>query len=107
MGKRKRKTHPKAKGEPTSQKVGLLVPGMLGAAIVAGAATWFFLQKPGGLTGAAQHQGGPRLAVESDLIDFGTVRFERLVRANFRLRNVGDQVLKLPAYPPVEVVEGC
>jgi hypothetical protein len=56
---------------------------------------------------AAQYTGGPRLWVDSDFIDFGTVRFEKHVTARFRLRNVGDQPLRLASNPPVEVVEGC
>jgi hypothetical protein len=56
---------------------------------------------------AAQFRGGPRLAVDKDLIDFGAVRYNQFVEARFQLKNVGDQPLQLPASPPVEVVEGC
>jgi hypothetical protein len=56
---------------------------------------------------AEQFRGGPRLAVDKDLIDFGAVRYNQFVEARFQLRNVGDQPLQLPASPPVEVVEGC
>jgi hypothetical protein len=80
---------------------------MLGLAVVVGAGAWLFFQKTSSPIVAAQYQGGPRLAVDTDLIDFGNVRFEKFVKARFRLRNVGDKPLRLPAYPPVDVVEGC
>lgn len=52
-------------------------------------------------------QGGPRISVDKDLIDFGTVPFRKFVEASFRVRNVGDQPLTLPANPPLDVLEGC
>jgi hypothetical protein len=59
------------------------------------------------ISDAAQFQGGPRLAVDQELIDFGNLPFERMVRARFRLRNVGDQPLQLAVNPQVEAIEGC
>ena len=53
------------------------------------------------------HRAGPRLAVDRELIDFGAVRYNQFVEARFRLKNVGDQPLRLPASPPLEVAEGC
>lgn len=107
MGKRKRKSAPVPKSAPRSPRTRLLIPGVLALAVVAGLATWFFLLKQSPVSDAAQYRGGPRLAVDKELIDFGTVRFEKFVRASFRLRNVGDKPLRLPAYPPVDAVEGC
>jgi hypothetical protein len=107
MGKGARKSKPTPKVQPRSFRQRLLVPGLLGVAVVAAAATWFFILKPGPTSVAAQYQGGARLAIENDFIDFGNVRFEKFVTARFRLRNVGDQPLRLAANPPVEAVEGC
>jgi hypothetical protein len=45
--------------------------------------------------------------IDPEFIDFGAVRYNQFVEARFRLTNVGDQPLRLPASPPVEVVEGC
>jgi hypothetical protein len=45
--------------------------------------------------------------VDKGLIDFGPVRFDRIVKASFRLRNVGDQPLRLALNPQVEALEGC
>jgi hypothetical protein len=84
-----------------------MVPGILVVAVGVTAAAWFFLQRSSPQVVAAQYTGGARLWVDSDYIDFGTVRFEKFVEARFRLRNVGDQPLRLPSNPPVEVVEGC
>ena len=107
MGKRKRKSTPIEKAQAGSPWGRLLIPGVLALAIFVGLGTWFFLLKQSPVSDAAQYRGGPRLAVDKELIDFGTVRFEKFVRASFRLRNVGDKPLRLPAYPPVDAVEGC
>ncbi len=107
MGKRKGKSKHTPKVQPSSRSSRFLIPGVLAIVVVAGLATWFLLQKSSPQSVAAQYTGGARLWVDNDLIDFGTVRFEKFVQANFRLRNVGDQPLGLPANPPVEVAEGC
>lgn len=109
MGKRKGKgkSSQAQKVQPRSRWSKLMVPGILVAAIGIGAATWFVLQTSRPQTVAAQFVGGARLWVDSDYIDFGTVRFEKFVTARFRLRNVGDQPLRLASNPPVDVVEGC
>lgn len=85
----------------------LVVSGVIGAAVLVGLVTWYVYPKPSPLSAAAPYQGGPRLAVDTELIDFGPVRFDKVVQARFLLRNVGDQPLQVSANPPVEVVEGC
>jgi hypothetical protein len=50
--------------------------------------------------------GGPRLAFDSQLIDYGSVPFNRGVKANFQVRNVGDQRLTIKK-ADVKTVEGC
>lgn len=107
MGKRKGKSKPSQKAQPPSRWPRFLVPGLLAVAVLAGAGTWFFLQKSGPQPAAAQYTGGARLWVDSDFIDFGSVRFEKFVRARFRLRNVGDQPLRLALDRQVEAIEGC
>lgn len=84
-----------------------MIPGAIGLAVAVGLATWHFLPRKSPLSDAAQYRGGARLAVDKDLIDFGTVRFERFVQARFLLRNVGDRSLRIQPNPPVDVVEGC
>ncbi len=107
MGKHKGKSKSCQKAQPPSRWPKLLVPGVLTVVVVVGAATWFFLQRTSPQVVAAQYTGGARLAVDQDLIDFGNVRFEKFVTANFRVRNVGDKPLLLPANPRVDAVEGC
>jgi hypothetical protein len=93
--------------QPQLRKSRLLLPGALVLAVLVGSATWFFLQKPASITFAAEYKGGPRLAVENELIGFGTVRFGRMVETRIRLRNVGDQPLRLAVDPRLEAIEGC
>ncbi len=107
MGKRRGKSKPGQKAQPRSPWPRFLVPGALGVVLLAGLATWFFFQKSSPPIVAAQYTGGARLAMDTDLIDFGNVRFEKFVQARFRARNVGDKSLRLPENPAVEVVEGC
>lgn len=85
----------------------LVVGGLVGVAILAGLVTWYAYPRPSPLSAAPVYQGGPRLAVDTELIDFGPVRFNKMVKARFLLRNVGDQPLRVAANPPVEAVEGC
>jgi hypothetical protein len=82
------------------------VLALLGVIVLLGAGTWIYLAKRQTAT-AAEFRGGARLAIDKDLIDFGTVRYNQRVHASFRLRNVGDRVLLLPSAPLVDVVEGC
>ena len=107
MAKRKERLKSGLKVQQDGRRSKFLIPGLLVVAVAIGAGTWFFLQKPSPQVVAAQYAGGPRLAVDKDLIDFGTVRFEKFVTARFRLRNVGDQPLSLAVDPRVEAIEGC
>lgn len=107
MGRRKQTAEISRRVPRRSLRAWLLVPGLVGLAIVVGAVSWILLPWGNSASSAAQYQGGPRLAVDRDLIDFGNVPFKRMVKASFRLRNVGDKPLQLPANPPLEVVEGC
>jgi hypothetical protein len=89
-------------------RIGRRVPfALLGLAVVVGLFAWGLIPGAQGRGDAAQHRGGARLAVDRDLIDFGQVRYGQYVEARFRLKNVGDQPLRLPPSPSIEVVEGC
>ena len=107
MGKRKGKSKSGPKAQQSSRWPKFVVPGLLAVVVVIGGGTWFFLQKSSPQVVAAQYTGGPRLAVDRDFIDFGNVRFEKFVTAGFRLRNVGDQPLRLAVDRRVEAIEGC
>jgi hypothetical protein len=107
MGQRKGKAKSTAMVEARSRWSKFLVPVLLAIMVLVGAGTWFFLQRSSPTVVAAEFTGGPRLAVDKDSIDFGTVRFEKFVAARFRLRNVGDQPLRLAVDRRVEAIEGC
>jgi len=107
VGKQKRKSKPVSKTQTRSSRPRFLIPGALALAVLVGLATWYLLPRQGPLSDAAQYRGGPRLLVDKELIDFGNVRFDKMVEARFRLRNVGDQPLRLAVDPRVEAVEGC
>ena len=76
----------------------------IGAAVlmVAALAVWFVQNAETG-----EGKVGPRLAVNSERIDFGKQPFDKMVRAEFKLTNTGDRTLTLDANTPVRVVEGC
>lgn len=107
MGKQQSKTEAVRERRARAQRRRFLIAGVVSVAVLMGLGTWYFYPRHSPLSAATPYQGGPRLAVDSALIDFGPVRFEKLVQARFRLRNVGDQPLQIAADPPVEVVEGC
>lgn len=103
---RKRAVSTKGK-RPQPRRRRWFLPGVLSLGLLAGMAAWLLWPERSPMADSPRYQGGPRLAVDRQEIDFGPVRFEKHVQARFRLRNVGDQPLRLTANPRVEVVEGC
>lgn len=86
-------------------------PLFVGAAalvlIIFGVAVLF---RPGGGTASpSSPQGavGPELTVDRELIDFGEVPVEKIVKATFLLQNTGGEPLNILNQPQVRVVEGC
>lgn len=106
---RKNQRIPAAQGRPGAAPAwrswGLAAAVLLTIGI--GAGTWLLLARMDAPGHAAQFTGGARLAVDRDLIDFGVVPFRQMVEATFRVQNVGDKPLSLPAAPPLDVLEGC
>lgn len=51
--------------------------------------------------------GRPSLAVDQNELDFGDVRFNRFVTAEFDVTNVGDMPLRFTRNPWVTVAAGC
>ena len=52
--------------------------------------------------------GGPHLEVVSpETVDYGDVAVNTPIQAEFRIRNTGDQVLRIANEPQVELVRGC
>jgi hypothetical protein len=50
--------------------------------------------------------GGPRLAVDNRVVDYGSVPFNREVKASFQVSNVGDQRLTIRKVD-VKTIQGC
>ena len=107
MGIQQTKTEIARERRARSQRRRLVIAGVVSAAVMVGLTIWYVNPKSSPLSAATPYQGGPRLAVDTTLIDFGPVRFEKMVHARFLLRNVGDQPLQIAADPLVKVVEGC
>ncbi len=107
MGKGKSKNRSSGKKSMPPRRSGVLIWSAIAVAIVVGVATWYFIPRHSPLSAAPPYRGGPRLAVDKELIDFGDRHFNRFVEARFLLRNVGDQPLKLAVNSPVEAIEGC
>lgn len=51
--------------------------------------------------------GAPRAEVDVTRVDHGAVAFNQPVESVYRVRNVGDQPLRILGEPRVELVEGC
>ncbi len=68
-----------------------------------------FLERPGSqaATVAPQVTGQPKLAVDRDKLDFGTVPLNKPVEATFKLTNVGDKPLQIEGQPTIQVKQGC
>jgi hypothetical protein len=107
MAKRTLKSTRPSKAPERSRRPRLLTSGAVVLALAVGIAAWLLLPQPGHLSDAATSRGGPRLLVDKELIDLGPVRFDRIVKASFRLRNVGSQPLRLALDPQVEAIQGC
>ncbi len=50
--------------------------------------------------------GGPRLAFDQSVVDYGNVAFGQEVRATYQMKNVGDRPLTIKKVD-VKTVEGC
>lgn len=49
----------------------------------------------------------PRLTIDKQMIDYGTVEYDVQKFFSFTLTNSGNDILKFTRYPYIEVVEGC
>jgi hypothetical protein len=98
----------KRKNEPTPKSPWLFAVMGVGAVliIVIGFLAWngSNSKKP---SATPQVTGGPKLSVDRDSIDFGKLPLDLPVKAEFKLKNVGDQPLAIKGEPRVELVKGC
>ncbi len=113
----------KAKGKPRSRKPQPQQPSVtwgvvaivVGLALMGLGGLWYLTRAgepatasnvtTGSSTGPTAN--GPRIALDEDYYDFGTMKFEQWARREFRFRNVGNQPLALQGVPTVDAVEGC
>jgi hypothetical protein len=51
--------------------------------------------------------GAPAIEVEQSFFDLGDVTLGRTVQVTYKIRNDGDQTLRILEVPQVEVREGC
>jgi len=93
--------------KPQPRRRRWLLPGVLSVSLLVGLTAWLLWPNRSPLADAPTYEGGPRLLVDRQEIDFGQVRFDKFVQARFRLKNVGDRALQIATGPRVEAVEGC
>ena len=104
------RTRIKRKNEPAPKSPWPFVVMAVGAVLIVVVG---FLAWRGGASGAKsagaapQVTGGPTLSVDRDSIDFGKLPLDIPVKAEFKLKNVGDQPLAIRGEPRVELVKGC
>jgi len=104
------RAHIKRKNEPSATSPWPFIVMGVGAVliIVVGFLAW-----RGGTSGTKsasatpQVTGSPKLSVDRDSIDFGKVPLDQTVRAEFKLKNIGDRPLRILGEPRVELVKGC
>ncbi len=86
-----------------------LVVAGIGAAliIVVGFLVWRGNNSAPKASTPVQVAGNPKLSVDRDTIDFGKVQLGQTVQAQFKLKDVGDQPLRIVGQPRVELVKGC
>lgn len=100
MAKNKSRTSPSRKIPPV-----VFLAAAVVLLAVAGLLVWQLLVPS--RTGSEGAGLGPRLLVQSERLDLGKQPFEKPVRAEFEIQNLGDQVLFLDASAPVRALEGC
>ena len=100
----------KGKNEPAPKSPWPFVVMAVGAVLIVVVGFLAWRGSTAGATSAGatlQVTGGPRLSVDRDSIDFGKLPLDIPVKAEFRLKNVGDQPLAIKGAPRVELVKGC
>ena len=104
------RTRIKRKNEPAPKSPWPFVAMAVGAVLIVVVG---FLAWRGSTSGARsasatpQVTAGPKLSVDRNSIDFGKLPLDIPVKAEFKLKNVGDQPLAIKGAPRVELVKGC
>ena len=107
MSKKSRRKRKQQRQSPTRQipRILMAVGGLAAVILVvlAVAQPWSEDLPPA----TPQVVGSPRLTVDQTTLDAGYVKYDVPIRTAFRLRNVGDQPLKIVDTPQVRLVQGC
>ena len=106
MGKSKRQSRHKPasnhKARTTGRKFTYL--GGFLALIVGLFVLLFTTQKP---AYTPEVVGEPRAQLDQTELDYGDVKLNSTITSVFKVRNIGDQLLRILGEPQVELVEGC
>lgn len=88
------------KPRPQHRSVGLALPVVVLGVILIVAAVFLLTQRsaPGGT---------PQVAVDTQRIDYGDVKFGETRAFEIKVTNAGDGVLRFKEKPYIEVLEGC
>ena len=100
---RKKVAHQNASGASSRSKMPLFAVGIL---LVGGLIAILF-SRSGGEEFVPEVTGGPRLQVDTELVDHGDVILGTTIQSVFRVKNVGDSDLIIRGEPAVELLEGC
>jgi len=108
MAKTKRKTRNSHGQSQAAARPAWLIPAIavgVGALIIAVVA--LLVSRPQPPSYEPEVKGSPRVALDQESVDFGNVKLDTTIEAVFRVKNVGDQNLRILGEPQVRVVEGC
>ena len=79
----------------------------VGALVVAAAGLLLVTRKGNPQDYVPEYTGGPRIALDQEVYDYGYVELNTVVTTDVEISNVGDQPLRITDTPQVQVLEGC
>jgi hypothetical protein len=81
---------------------------IVGAGVLVIGLAVFFMARGGAPAGyEPEYTGGPRIAVDQEVYDYGYVKLNTIVTTDVEISNVGDEPLRIASIPQVQVLEGC
>jgi len=80
---------------------------VLGGLVLILVAVMLVFKRPADTTDPVEVAGVPRLVADKELVDFGDVKLNTTVRADFTLTNTGDGTLLFTEIPYIELKDGC
>lgn len=108
MSKRRSIQRKTAPPPPQPQRPRWFVPAILiGLGVLLSAVAFLLIRDSQQEPFEPEVTGKPKAVLDQTFFDYGDVRFNTPVETVFRVKNVGDQPLKILGEPQVQVVEGC